>query len=303
MSIENRQAQEESVFSNRERFDQYLIVLDQEGKSGNTVAAYGCDIRQFSESVGLLSYRSGARWEDINEQGLRAFTQSLREKGYAQATVARKVASIRSFYGWLTQEGIVKTDPSLKIESPKVPKTLPRTMSFEEIATLFTAAESKQGPEGARDRAMLRLLYATGMRISELMSMNIDDVSLDSDYARCFKKWGGERHIPFNNKTHDAMDDYMGNARATLTRSAGERALFVNHRGKRLTRQGFWLILKNYAKTAKLPLSITAHTLRHSFATHLLGAGANVRDVQELMGHANIATTQRYEKGIVRRTA
>jgi integrase/recombinase XerD len=230
----------------------------------------------------------------VSKQRLVAFIGSLKEKGYASATLARKIAAVKSYFHWLTAEGVVKQDPTDSLDSPKVGKTLPRTLTPEEVDALLASPNAKIGPEAVRDSAMLRLLYATGMRVSEMMSLDVEDVDLASDYVRCLGKAGRERHIPFDVKTHQALQEYLGNSRPILTRHGTTTALFVNHRGERLTRQGFWLILKGHARAAGLSGSITPHTLRHSFAIHLLSNNANLRDVQELLGHANIATTQIY---------
>jgi integrase/recombinase XerD len=287
-----------------ERYLSYLV--NDKGSSENTVAAYRNDLSQLYEHLRTvrtpgrqLSVVSGGEddafnWGAINKARLIGFLGSLKEKGYASATLARKIAAVKSYFHWLTAEGLVKNDPTDSLDSPKVGKTLPRTLSPEEVDRLLTMPITKIGPEATRDSAMLRLLYATGMRVSEMMSLDVEDVDLASDYVRCLGKAGRERHIPFDHKTHLALQEYLQGSRTILTRHRETAALFVNHRGERLTRQGFWLILKGHAKNAGLSGSITPHTLRHSFAIHLLSNNANLRDVQELLGHANIATTQIY---------
>lgn len=284
------------------KIDRYLTYLvTEKGSSENTVAAYRNDLTQLYEHLrtnGRGLYVAGGEdgfdWGTVNKTRLLGFLSSLKEKGYASATLARKVAAVKSFFHWLTAEGIVKTDATDNLDSPKVGKTLPRTLAPEEVDALLTAPSARSGPEATRDSAMLRLLYATGMRVSEMMSLNVEDVDLASDYVRCLGKAGRERHIPFDHRTHQTLEEYLSSARPVLTRHGDTAALFVNHRGERLTRQGFWLILKGHARAANLPGSITPHTLRHSFAIHLLSNNANLRDVQELLGHANIATTQIY---------
>lgn len=287
-----------------ERYLSYLV--NDKGSSENTVAAYRNDLSQLYGHLRTvrtpgrqLSVVSGDEddaynWAAVNRARLVGFIASLKEKGYASATLARKIAAVKSYFHWLAKEGLVKVDPTESLDSPKVGKTLPRTLSPEEVDRLLTMPSAKLGPEATRDSAMLRLLYATGMRVSEMMSLDVEDVDLASDYVRCLGKAGRERHIPFDHKTDTALQEYLGNSRPVLTRHGETAALFVNHRGERLTRQGFWLILKGHAKAAGLSGSITPHTLRHSFAIHLLSNNANLRDVQELLGHANIATTQIY---------
>ena len=283
--------------------DRYLTYLvGEKGSSENTVAAYRNDLSQLREFLRtngrplavVGSGDDGFNWTAVNKTRLLAFLSSLKEKGYASATLARKVAAVKSFFHWLTAEGLVKVDPTDNLDSPKVGKTLPRTLQPDEVDSLLLAPTGRTGPESVRDSAMLRLLYATGMRVSEMMSLNVEDVDLASDYVRCLGKAGRERHIPYDQRTHQVLDEYLQSARPILTRHHETPALFVNHRGERLTRQGFWLILKGHARSAGLPGSITPHTLRHSFAIHLLSNNANLRDVQELLGHANIATTQIY---------
>jgi integrase/recombinase XerD len=283
--------------------DRYLTYLvTEKSSSENTVAAYRNDLSQLYEFLrtnGRQLYVAAGgdesfNWSVVNKARLLAFMAGLKDKGYASATLARKVAAVKSFFHWLTHEGLVKVDPTDNLDSPKVGKTLPRTLSPEEVDLLLVAPTVRTGLEATRDSAMLRLLYATGMRVSEMMSLNVEDVDLASDYVRCLGKAGRERHIPYDLKTHQVLEEYLQSSRPILTRHHETPALFVNHRGERLTRQGFWLILKGHAKAANLPGSITPHTLRHSFAIHLLSNNANLRDVQELLGHANIATTQIY---------
>jgi integrase/recombinase XerD len=283
--------------------DRYLTyMVNDKASSENTVAAYRNDLSQLYEFLRtngrplavVGGEDDGFNWTSVNKTRLLGFLSSLKEKGYASATLARKVAAVKSFFHYLTAQGLVKLDPTDNLDSPKVGKTLPRTLGTDEVDTLLHAPTGRTGPEAVRDGAMLRLLYATGMRVSEMMSLNVEDVDLASDYVRCLGKAGRERHIPYDQGTHEVLDEYLQSARTILTRHGETPALFVNHRGERLTRQGFWLILKGHARTAGLPGSITPHTLRHSFAIHLLSNNANLRDVQELLGHANIATTQIY---------
>jgi integrase/recombinase XerD len=275
--------------------------------SENTLAAYRNDLTQFEEylrtvashpahpgdSPDALIGPHGVEWPSISKRAIINFVLFIKEKQYAPATVARKVAAIRSFFHYCVAEAIVRADPTISLDSPKVGRSLPKAISVEDVDALLAQPEKDLSPEGLRDKAMLELLYATGMRVSELVSLNTDDVSLASGYVRCFGKGSKERTIPIHPGAVTAVETYMKEARARLISTASEPALFVNHRGTRLTRQGFWLIIKEYADKAGIG-DITPHTLRHSFATHMLRNGANLRDVQELLGHANIATTQIY---------
>ncbi|HUE76184.1 MAG TPA: site-specific tyrosine recombinase [Chloroflexota bacterium] len=287
----------------QQEIEQYLSFLAQEkGASEHTIAAYRNDLGQLAEFLQRGSVRSlvatvgdtEGSLGSVGKTRLIAYMVHLKEKGYASATLARKVAALKSFYHYLLAEGFVKQDPTENLDSPKVGKTLPRTLTIQEIESLLEQPMGKSNPEAVRDAAMLRLLYATGMRVSELMGLEVNDVDVASGYVRCLGKSHRERQIPIPRRTADLVQDYILQARPLLMRHSTHDALFVNHRGDRLTRQGFWLILKSYARQAQLTGSITPHTLRHSFAIHLLTNNANLRDVQELLGHANIATTQIY---------
>jgi integrase/recombinase XerD len=223
-----------------------------------------------------------------------SYILSLKERDYAQATVARKVAAARSLFKFLHSEGEILENPAQGISSEKVPKTLPRYLTPQEVDELLEQPARRATPEAKRDRAMLELLYATGMRVTELVSLNVSDINLEVGYVRCLGKGSKERVIPVHDHAVRAVKEYSTEARPQLMRDAEEKALFLNRQGKRLTRQGFWLILKNYTAQAHLEADITPHTLRHSFATHMLHGGADLRSVQELLGHANISTTQIY---------
>lgn len=291
-----------------ERIQGFLNYLSvQKGFSENTLAAYHNDLTQFDEYLRLAANKplhlgeqadatiddKGVSWSSVTKRGIVNFVLFIKEKKYAPATVARKVAAVKSFFHYLLAENLLRTDPTATLDSPKVGRSLPRAITVEEVDWLLEQPAKDPTSEGLRDRAMLELLYATGMRVSELVALNMDDVSLASGYIRCFGKGGKERTIPVHPQAMAALEAYIREARQRLIGSAGEEALFVNHRGTRLTRQGFWLIIKEYAHKAGID-EITPHTLRHSFATHMLSNGANLRDVQELLGHANIATTQIY---------
>jgi integrase/recombinase XerD len=283
----------------------YLSVT--KGFSDNTLAAYRNDLGQFEEYLTQRAAKprglgeepeavlssDGIVWASVSKRAVVNFVLSIKEKKYAPATVARKVAAIKSFFHYLVDENIIRHDPTASLDSPKVGRSLPKAITEEQVDALLAEPAKDPSPEGLRDQAMLELLYATGMRVSELVSLNVDDVSLASGYVRCFGKGGKERTIPTHPQAVAALDMYMKDARPLLISVSTEQALFVNHRGTRLTRQGFWLIIKEYAQKAGVG-PITPHTLRHSFATHMLSNGANLRDVQELLGHANIATTQIY---------
>lgn len=274
---------------------QFLNFLQVEkGASANTIAAYRNDIQQFS---GFTSgRRNGKGWASIDRAVVLEYMMDLQRKKYAEATVARKVAAVKSFFGFLTAEGLIPSDPTESLSSPRVGKPLPKPISPEQVDELLEQPLRRDTPEAKRDRAMLELLYATGMRVSELVALNLESAVLRADaaYVRCMGKGAKERAIPIHEQAAQRVQEYLDDARPFLVRKGEEKALFVNRRGERLTRQGFWLILKSYAKSANISAHVTPHTLRHSFATHMLKGGAPLRSVQELLGHANISTTQVY---------
>ncbi|MDO8532922.1 MAG: site-specific tyrosine recombinase XerD [Dehalococcoidia bacterium] len=285
----------------RERVDAFLDhLMVEKDFSGNTTAAYQNDLTQLADFMAAHknSTDGAVRWEAVDRATLSEYIIHLRnERGYAPTTVARKVAAVKSFFAFLLEEGIVKADPTEELSAPKVGRSLPKPISPEAVALLLQQPAKRNTPEAKRDQAMLELLYASGMRVSELVSLNLPDVATQSGQGqvRCLGKGRKERIIPIHDQAVDVLKHYVEDARPDLLRQdANEQALFLNRRGDRLTRQGFWLILKNYAKAANIQGDVTPHTLRHSFATHMLQGGSNLREVQELLGHANISTTQVY---------
>ena len=281
----------------------------EKGASGNTVAAYKNDLHQFDAFLTTVNGNGKARdWEQLPRDTIIDYLATLKKRNYAEATVARKVAAIKSFFGYLQAEGIIRRNPAESLESPRVGRSLPKPLSVTEVDELLEQPLKRNTPEARRDRAMLELLYATGLRVSELVSLDIEDLHMpatvtptsnaveraDRPYVRCMGKGSKERTIPIHDEASGALADYLNDGRSPLVKNRKEAALFVNRRGERLTRQGFWLILKQYAKEANIATTVTPHTLRHSFATHMLRGGMNLRHVQELLGHANISTTQVY---------
>ena len=271
----------------------YLVV--EKGFSENTVAAYRNDLHQLASFVEEEAANNGftPSWANFSRQGVLSYLLNLKQRNYAATTVARKVAAAKSFFSFMVAEGNMKDNPIQNVSSPKVGKSLPKPISVSQVRSLLEQPSKLSTSEAKRDRAMLELLYASGMRVSELVSLNLDDVDTEGGYVRCFGKGHKERIIPIYRQAALLVVEYLTEARPRLAYSDTERALFLNRRGDRLTRQGFWQILKGYAKSAGLE-DITPHTLRHSFATHMLSGGADLRSVQELLGHANISTTQVY---------
>ncbi|MDO8751629.1 MAG: site-specific tyrosine recombinase XerD [Dehalococcoidia bacterium] len=270
----------------------------EKGASPHTVAAYRNDLTQLTEYV-AGAHGDGHRasdWAQVDLKLLGNYVAGLYERGYSATTVARKVASIKSFFGYLAEEGQISDDPTEQLSSPRIGRSLPKLLSVEEVQRLLEEPGRVTTPDGVRDMAMLELLYASGLRVSEMMNLNLRDVNLAEGYVRCLGKGSKERVVPLHRKAVAAVRTWVQQARPKLLQPGQkeEPAMFLNRRGERLTRQGFWLILKGYARKAGLNSSITPHTLRHSFATHLLAGGASLRNVQELLGHASIATTQVY---------
>jgi len=281
----------------RQEIERFLTYLTTErGFSENTVAAYRNDLSQLAGFAEAQAGRQAVMpsWSSFGRQEMLAYLLSLQERQYAETTRARKIAAARSFFKFLVSEGIISEDPTRNMESLNVGRSLPRPISISQVRTLLEQPARQSTPEAMRDSAMLQLLYASGMRVSELVSLNVEDVNTRSGEVRCFGKGHKERIIPIHDRAVAAVERYSREGRPRLIRRDSERALFLNHRGERLTRQGFWQILKQYARAAGLEGEVTPHTLRHSFATHMLSGGADLRAVQELLGHANISTTQVY---------
>ncbi|MCH6555454.1 MAG: site-specific tyrosine recombinase XerD [Chloroflexi bacterium] len=279
----------------RKSLGEFLVFLAVEkGASANTIAAYKNDLQQLADFIGSRASVDG--WQSLSRSDIQDFILDLKERGYTETSVARKVAAVRSFFAFLAAEGSITANPTEGLSSPRVGKTLPKAISPNEVDELLEQPARRSTPEAKRDRAMLELLYATGMRVTELVSLDMENLNLDprSPFVRCIGKGAKERSIPIHDHALEALNGYLEDGRPMMVRNHNEVALFVNRRGERLTRQGFWLILKGYAKSANLGDGVTPHTLRHSFATHMLRGGMPLRNVQEMLGHANISTTQVY---------
>jgi integrase/recombinase XerD len=281
----------------KEAIDSFLDYLAVEkGFSKNTVDAYRNDLHQLAGFVEEEAAKRGTipPWAAFDRQSMMSYLLDLKGRGYAATTIARKVAAIKSFFGFMVADGMMKYNPTEGVGSTKVGKSLPKPISIAQVHRLLEQPAKLSTPEAKRDKAMLELLYATGMRVSELVSLNLADLDTEGGFVRCFGKGHKERLIPIYERAVQAVKEYLTEARPHLAHDSEEKALFLNRRGERLTRQGLWQILKGYAKSAELGTEITPHTLRHSFATHMLSGGADLRSVQELLGHANISTTQVY---------
>lgn len=297
-SKETQQADSKGDIGMDTSIQEFLDYLTAErGSSGNTIAAYRNDLTQFHELMLEQGRLAGdGDWSGLTRDDLIEYILRLKEREYSSATVARKVAAMKSFCGFLLRIGAIEDNPAEALESPKVKKHLPTTLTPGEVDQLLALpAQLGDTPKARRDTALLEVLYATGMRVSELAGLMLDDIDLDAGTARCIGKGNKERVMPLYAEAAHAVQAYLENGRpALLGRDRAERTLFLNPRGEQLTRQGLWLIIKGYARQIGLEERVTPHTLRHSFATHMLNGGAGLREVQKLLGHANISTTQVY---------
>lgn len=277
-----------------QRFLDYLTV--ERGLATNTVEAYRRDLARYARFLSQRGTRDPSR---AGEADIAAFVAHLSSseyvagKSYRASSVARALAAVRSFHRFLVREGETEDDPAEGVVRPKVPRNLPRPLTVDEVAALV-AAPGDDGPVALRDRAILETLYGAGLRISELVALDVDDVDLQEGSVRAMGKGSRERVVPLGRYAVRALEAYLARTRPALARAGSRGALFLNRRGGRLTRQGTTNIIKAMARRAGIARRVTPHMLRHSFATHLLDGGADVRVVQELLGHASVATTQIY---------
>jgi integrase/recombinase XerD len=278
-----------------ERFLDHLAV--ERGLSANTLGAYRRDLRRYLAFLGGRDVRDPLA---IDEGTVRAFAASIsaatfgdEERPYRATSVARTMSCVRSFHRFMLREGVVERDPSAALRQPKLPRSLPHPIPVDDVARLLVAPEEGT-PAGIRDRAVLELLYGSGLRVSELVGLDVDDVDLEAGSVRVLGKGGKEREVPLGRYGRDAVDGYLRRSRPVLARPTSRGALMLNTRGGRLTRQSVNRLLAGAVRRAGIERRVTPHSLRHSFATHLLEGGADVRVVQELLGHASVATTQIY---------
>lgn len=273
------------------------FVRQEKGFSANTLAAYRNDLNQFVDYVESNDRHAGQPDRDT----IVNFMSHLREREYAASTIARRIAAVKSFFHYLQEQGTILDDPTRSLQAPKVRKYVPKSISKEEIEKLLQEAKPNN-PMGMRDRAMLELIYATGMRVSELVSLDLSSVDFENSQVTCCGRGARNRIIPASRASLTALEVYIARGRLSLLRGhAPTEALFLNHHGVRITRQGFWLIIKSYAEKAGIESAITPHVLRHSFATHRLRDGQDLKSVQELLGHASISTTQIYADAVTSR--
>lgn len=267
------------------------FMTDIRHKSLNTVESYKRDVTQY------ISYLDGTGVTDISsttKTTVLSYLLYLQKEGRASSTVSRTLASLRSYYLFMMQNGVVKSNPTSNLEAPHEEKKIPKILSGEEVELLLEQPKNCDN-KGIRDKAMLELLYATGIRVSELINLDVSDVNVPMSFVRC-KGGKKERIIPMGHQAKDALENYINNVRKYMVKDENETALFVNCSGARLSRQGFWKLIKYYQHIAGIETDITPHTLRHSFAAHLLENGADLHSIQEMMGHADISSTQVYSR-------
>jgi integrase/recombinase XerD len=271
-------------------FLEYLAT--KKNSSQSTLAAYGNDLNQ------LMAYIEVERAKEIIKSSgelLKSYLLNLRERRYSTATVARKVASAKSFFKFMVDSGKLRENPTRNLISPRVSKHPPKFLSPSEYQRLLAEPKKLSTPEARRDVVMLELLYATGLRASELVSLNVKDIDLERSCVHC-AHGSSKRRIPFDHHINQILRNFLENARLDLLYDEKEEALFLNRRGGRLTRQGFWQIVKNHASKAGLSAKITPHTLRHSFAARQLQSGADLQSIQRALGHAYISSTRIYKQ-------
>lgn len=271
------------------KFIEYLHMEKQTSK--NTEVSYERDLKkmcQYMEGQGIISVR------EINTTGLNSYVLYLEQNGMKPSTISRSIASMKAFFLYLYKVHQIDEDPSEKIKAPKIEKKLPSVLSTEEITQLLKQP-SGNSPKELRDKAMLELLYATGIRVTELISLKTSDINLQMEYINCVDAHK-ERVIPFGKKAKEALKNYLNEGRPKLVEDEESEWLFTNCSGQAMSRQGFWKLIKYYAQKAGITADITPHTLRHSFAAHLVENGADLKSVQEMLGHSDISTTQVYAK-------
>lgn len=264
------------------------FLKDDKKLSDNTLQSYRRDIEQYEKYVS----DNKINYLKVTEETILEYMEFLREENKKESTISRSLASIRSFYQYLIRVKKIKKDPTMTIESPKINKRTPNILTSKEVELLLDQPKDVD-LKGTRDKAMLEFAYATGMRVTEMISLDIDDVKLDEGYVVCRGR-SKSRNIPLGSMSLKALKEYIDDARPYLIRDESEEALFVNVNGTRLTRQGFWKIVKYYKEQAHITKDITPHVLRHSFATHLLQNGADLKAIQTMLGHSDISSTQVY---------
>ena len=267
----------------------FFDFLENDKKlSDNTLQSYKRDLKQFKRYIEACEIN----YNHVKEEDIKDYIKELQEEGKKASSISRCIASIRSFYQFVLKRKKIKVDPTANIQSPKIEKRVPSVLTSKEVELLLDQPKDVD-LKGTRDKAMLEFAYATGMRETEIISLNIDDVNLEEGYVTC-KTGNKQRTIPLGTMSLNALKEYVDDARDVLIKNDDEKALFVNVNGGRLTRQGFWKIIKYYKEQAHITKDISPHVLRHSFATHLLQNGADLKAIQTMLGHSDISSTQVY---------
>ena len=267
----------------------FFDFLENDKKlSDNTLQSYKRDLKQFKRYIEACEIN----YNHVKEEDIKDYIKELQEEGKKASSISRCIASIRSFYQFVLKRKKIKVDPTANIQSPKIEKRVPSVLTSKEVELLLDQPKDVD-LKGTRDKAMLEFAYATGMRVTDIISLNIDDVNLEEGYVTC-KTGNKQRTIPLGTMSLNALKEYVDDARDVLIKNDDEKALFVNVNGGRLTRQGFWKIIKYYKEQAHITKDITPHVLRHSFATHLLQNGADLKAIQTMLGHSDISSTQVY---------
>ncbi|WP_178042082.1 site-specific tyrosine recombinase XerD [Frisingicoccus sp.] len=275
-----------------EMIDEFVTYLTDVKKSSmNTVVSYRRDLIKFNKFMETQGVTDVQR---VNPTNLNSYMLHMEKEKFATSTISRNVATLKAFFGYLYRAGYIGTDPTIQLKAPKIEKKMPEILTPKEVDLLLSQPSMKTN-KGIRDRAMLELLYATGIRVSELISLKLSDVNLGASYIHC-QDLNRERIIPFGSMAKNILKVYVREARPAMVDNEAEEVLFTNCNGTPMSRQGFWKLLKKYAKNAGIQTDITPHTLRHSFAAHLVANGADLRSVQEMLGHSDISTTQIYAR-------
>ena len=275
----------------RELIDTFLNYLSVErGLAQNTIVSYQKDLVSY---IDFLRARSIDVLSRVTKDDIRNFMLYQKDKGLATNSIARHLAAIKVFHRFLVRERILKTDPSSLIDSPRLWKKIPEILTENEVDALLNQPDIRD-KQGMRDKAILEIFYATGMRVSEAVNLKVDNLNLDIGFLRCIGKGNKERVIPLGKKAISSLKRYLEISRPRLLKNKASESLFLNRFGRKISRQSLWKIIKKYARQARIKKPIRPHTLRHSFATHLLERGADLRSVQEMLGHSNISTTQIY---------
>ena len=274
-------------------FDAYVDYLKSERDlSSNTLESYLSDIRQH---INFLKSKNVSEINHSSNAIVLTYMLHLEKEDMAPATILRKLSSLRSYYHYLLVQHLIEKDPTINLEPPKNERKIPSALTFDEATRLLDQPRGKDF-KSLRDKSMLELLYATGIRVSELIALNLENINTQIGWLKCIGQASRERIIPISSTALRHLENYLKNARNKQVQDKGEKALYVNIHGKRMTRQGFWKIIKQYKETANIDKKITPHTLRHSFAVHLMENGVDIRSVQEMLGHSDLSTTQIYSQ-------